>query len=106
MDHSLFGVQLIAPLLVFGGLPGDQLIVRVGHEDPITLLRSLPPNYGVVSDAIAAGLVFPLNPQRRAEDLLRLLAVNGEPWGVPPGSPPLGPPAPERRRVRHLTVLR
>lgn len=74
MDHTRFGVQLIAPLPIFGGRPRDRLIVCVGEPDPVTLMRTLPPNFGAVAEALEQGLVLPLNPLRRAEDLLALLA--------------------------------
>lgn len=90
MDHTQFGVQLIAPLLLFGGLPGDRLIVCAGEPDPITLMRSLPPNYGAVSDALERGCVLPLNPLRRAQDLLAVLAQ------LERDGPP---PHPQRRSV-------
>jgi hypothetical protein len=92
----------VVPLPIFGGVPGDQLIVRVGDAEAITLLRPCPPNYGAVADALAEGRVFPLNPSRRPEDLLRVLADYA-------GAGPARHPAPSRWRVpglRHLVRLK
>lgn len=103
MDHTQFGVQLIAPLPVFDALPRDQLIVRVGHPDePVTLIRDLPPNYGAIAEAIATGRAFPLNPRRLADELLRLL-TSGEACPWPPAG---GGPSSPARRARHLFRLK
>lgn len=105
MDHTQFGVQLIAPLPIFGALPRDQLIVRVGHPDPLTLIRDLPPNYGAIAEAIAAGTAFPLNPRRLADELLRLL-TSGEALPWPPPAPHPGRQSSPSRPARHLFRLK
>lgn len=75
MDHTRFGVELVAPLPIFRGEPGDRLAVRVGHEEAIMLCRVLPPNYGAVVEALEYGLARPLNPTLRPEELVAILAA-------------------------------
>jgi hypothetical protein len=103
VDSTHFGVQLIAPLPIFGGLPQDQLIVRVGHDEAITLLRRLPANYGAVAEALAGGLAFSLNAHQPSADLLCLLSAGGWP-GLPPTDP--GARSPRVPFVRRLRALR
>jgi hypothetical protein len=103
MDHTEFGVQLIAPLPLFDGLPGDQLIVRVGHQEAITLLRHLPSNYGAVAEALSTGTAFSLNACHSSDDLLRLLAAGDWP-GLPPACPAWR--SPRVPFVRPLRVLK
>jgi hypothetical protein len=75
--EQTFGVRLLAPLPILGGLPQDEILVRVGHADAVTLIRFLPPNYGAISDALATGTAFSLNTHQRAEDLIALLTRLG-----------------------------
>ncbi len=84
MSATDFGVQLIHPLAIFRGEPGDRLIVRVGHPDPIMLIRRLPPNYGAIITALDLGYVLPLNPHRAAAELITTLT---ELQAAPPPPP-------------------
>lgn len=100
MDHTRYGVQLIAPLPIFDGLPGDRLIVRVGHPDPITLVRHLPPNYGALIDALERGTVLALQPHVAAgQIILALRALEGDRCPPPPRSL-------RRRWPAHLQPMR
>ncbi len=69
MDWTHFGIQLVAPLPIFGGLVRDRLLIRVGHPQAVTLHRDLPPNYGAILTALESGLVLPVNPRQRLDDL-------------------------------------
>ncbi len=107
-SHSHFGVQLLTPLAIFAGLPNDRLIVRVGSPDPITLVRSLAPNYGVLCDALANGLVMPLGSEYEAGELIAALhrlqlAEPSTSSSLPPAVPP--PRWPRHRWPRHLTLV-
>jgi hypothetical protein len=101
VSHSHFGLQLVAPLAIFGGVPGDSLIVRVGHADPICLVRSLPPNFGAVCDALANALVFPVSPSYDASSVIETLRALEEPY--PAAAPVLSG---RHRRSPRLHVLR
>ncbi len=101
MDHTHFGVRLHAPLPIFRGEPDDRLIVRVGHPEPVALVRILPPNYGAIITALDHGLVMPLNAQQHAGELIRTLAeLQAE------GPAAAAPAVPYRMRWhRHLCLL-
>ena len=101
MDYSRFSITLSDALPELTALARDRLLIRVGHIDPLLLIRSLPPNWGAVGEAIARGQVFPIDPVN-PEEVMRLLASgDGElPWPQPPPSPPHPSPA------RHPTLLR
>lgn len=103
MDYQNFAVQLIAPLPPFRAEPRDRLIVRVGHDDPIILQRSLPPNYGLIVQALEQGLVLPLSRLRHADELIEMLAASGS-LAQPVPAPQS--PAPPWRSARHLHRLK
>lgn len=104
VNCTRFGVQLIAPLPIFSGLPRDKLLVRVGHPRPIILYRQLPANYGAIVEALDEGRAFAVAdakaPPEAAAALIRLLA-SGDPW--PAGSET--PPPPRPRRAARLRLL-
>lgn len=101
MDYTRFAVELTHPLPELTGLPCDRLLIRVGHLDPLLLVRSLPPNWGAVGEAIAHGRVFPIDPID-PEDVMRVLASAAAslPWPVPAPNPTPGRPARPSRVLR------
>lgn len=62
MSHAGSAFQLVAPLPSLGGLPFDRLIIRLGHLEPMALVRIVPPDYHAVADALDQGILLPLNP--------------------------------------------
>jgi hypothetical protein len=74
MDYSRLLVRLSEPLPELTALRRDRLLIRVGHVDPLLLIRSLPPNWGCVGEAIARGEVYPIEPVQPVEEIMRLVA--------------------------------
>jgi hypothetical protein len=97
VDYTRFAVRLRSPLHALTGLTDDRLLVRVGHPEPITLIRVLPPSYGIIAEAIELGLLEPLNLQQPLGEVLQILATadGGLPHGL---SAPASQPAPPTRR--------
>lgn len=79
-DGAHVGIRLLANLPVFGGLPGDRLLIRVGHPQAVTLHRDLPANYGAILTALESGLVLPVNPLQRLDDLVAAVGELEEPF--------------------------
>lgn len=73
MDHTRFGVEFVTAFPMFRAEPGDRLVVRVGHEEAITLCRVLPCNYGALVEVLERGIVRPLNSRRSPADLVSFL---------------------------------
>lgn len=103
-SHTHFGVQLITALPLFAGLPRDRLIVRVGHPEPITLVRSLPANYAAICDALAVGLVLPLGSQLRVDTIIAALSRLQQEGSWPAPAVPRSGSRPDRWRVPHLRL--
>jgi hypothetical protein len=68
-----FGIEFVAPFPILQAERGDRIVVRVGHPEPIALVRVLSLNYAAVADAIERGVARPLTPQMQPRDLLQLL---------------------------------
>lgn len=102
MDYTRFSIQLDQPFPELTALPRDRLLIRVGHADPLLLIRSLPPNWGAIAEAITRGQVSPIDPVT-PEEIMRLVA-GGEhqpPWpGLPPSLPRHRPPRAQLRRLK------
>lgn len=69
--------QLLAPLSVVGGELGDRLVLRLGHAEPMALVRVVPPEYHAVADAIERGDLFPINPSSGPVELAAYLRTLG-----------------------------
>jgi hypothetical protein len=50
-----FSISLLLPLPAFQGRPGDRILIRPGHADPVLLIRRLPHRFDVITQAIADG---------------------------------------------------
>lgn len=105
MDYTRFAVRLLEDLPQLDAITNDRLLVRVGHLDSLLLIRSLPPNYGAVGEAVERGLVLPIDAVSPLE-VMRLLACAGAPSSLPP-YPPLSlpirrPPRSHRSPGLHL----
>lgn len=88
MDHSRFAIRLLADLPILSAIVGDRLLIRVGHPEPIILIRSLAPNYGAIVEAIARGDAFPADAGQQLGDITRQLVYAD---GTPPPPTPLPP---------------
>lgn len=90
-DLTEFVVVVREPVFELGAKPGDRILVRVGHERPVVLLRNLREVYGELAGALGDGRVVPdgLNPS----DVLAVLAR------LSPARP--SRPRPWRPRSRH-----
>lgn len=64
-----FAIRLILPLPAFGAKPGDRILVRPGHPDPVLLIRSLPQRFDVITRAIADGSAEPLDPEHSSDEV-------------------------------------
>lgn len=66
---------------------GDRVLVRVGHERPVVLLRRLPADYGALAGLLAEGrlAVFPSDGEPTKGDALATLweAVDAPPAPAP-----------------------
>lgn len=99
MDHGHFAIRLFADLPHLRALTGDRLLIRVGHVEPILLVRALVPNYGAIVEALSRGHAFPVDRGQPVEEITRQLVFAG---GSRPLPSPLPPPDPRGHRPRVL----
>jgi hypothetical protein len=59
---------------VLGLEPGDVVCLEPGSPEPVTIHRAVPANYGALLEAIEAGALRSLNPDRPVEPIVRFLA--------------------------------
>lgn len=110
MDFLDFGTQLVAPLPAVHGLPGDRIMVRLWHPEPIALCRILPPCYALIRDALERGILLPLDPAVHPARLIHALTAH-RPAGAgphPDHGGPAGPAGPRHpgRSPPHLHLWR
>lgn len=100
-DFTEFVIRLVSDLPILTAFAGDRILVRLGHIEPVTLIRSLPPNYGAIAEAVAQGQVrqvYPVAPN--TAEVMRLLAsasLTGADLDAPRPRP--SPPPPRRTRL-------
>jgi hypothetical protein len=99
-DEMRFGVHVLEPLPIFRAESGDRLIVRIGHPEPLILMRTLPANYAAITKALCAGTAVPLNPMRPTYELIRLLS---ETQGLLVAG---AAPEPQRRKYGRLELVK
>lgn len=96
-------LRVVAPVALFGLLPGDVLLVHPGTEEPVVAhgrdgsWRQLPPNYGAIAGAIAEDQVVMLSPRLPPSLAARALRRHAPPPGRRSGG--------ARRRSAQLTLL-
>lgn len=91
MDLPSFVLRLTRAIPRIGAQAGDRLIVRVGHPEAVVLHRVLPPNYGLVLDAIDGGELEMISPQLEACELIDRLRAVGDELPQLPGRPSRAP---------------
>lgn len=79
MDESHFIAALRSRLPELNGLPGDRIMVRPGHTNPVVLIRYPAGDFGVIADALIAGDLEPLDTETSTAELVRLLRALAPP---------------------------
>lgn len=108
LPPARFVLEAFADLPHIGAWRRDMLIVAPG-ADVIQLYRRLPPNYGFIAGALAAGELVPVSRDLDAARVCRAigwdlpLGVLAPPASTPASSPaPAGPAHPGRRAALRL----
>lgn len=73
LDMTRFVVVLQQPLPAFNALRGDCVVVRLGHYEPVMVIRKVPADYGSILLALERGAATPLNNERTTEQLTGML---------------------------------
>ncbi len=68
-----FVLVLSAPVPAFGASAGDRILVRLGHKNPMLLLRDLPRDYALLEGVLTAGTAEMVSPDHTIENLISQL---------------------------------
>lgn len=84
MDLTEFVLIVREPIFELGAKPGDEVLVRPGHADPVMVVRRMRPAYGELAAVLAEGRAEAVNLSRTeaVACLVRLASA------VPPSGPP------------------